>query len=65
MNKYFTNKPRLFFSYNTFVVEKSHKETSTQFACFVTPSALEWTLFPTTGMSLSESGAPVLNASAA
>lgn len=43
MNKYLTNKTRLFFIQYP-IVERSHKETSTPFACFVTPSALKPTL---------------------
>lgn len=46
MNKYLTNKTRLFFIQYP-IVERSHKETSTQFACFVTPSAFRLIgLFP-------------------
>lgn len=44
MNKYLTNKTRLF-SYNTLLSKRSHKETSTPFACFVTPSAPKPMLF--------------------
>lgn len=54
MNKYLTNKTRLFFIQYP-IVERSHKETSTLFACFVTPSAFDADALPTGGMSLSES----------